>query len=95
MRIRSAFQFTKHGNGERHASTWRLGKSRLSSVVQLLNLFFPHFLSRPESSGVDSSAQKNTRDEHTPNTLAHLFEDPTNLSNSALGVLLMGVGGRG
>lgn len=34
--------------------------------------------------------------EHThTHTHAHLFEDPTNLSNSALGMLLMGDRGRG
>lgn len=32
---------------------------------------------------------------HTMHSCAHLFEDPTNLSNSALGMLLMGDGGRG
>lgn len=31
---------------------------------------------------------------HTAHTRAHLFEDPVNLSNSALGVLLMGDGER-
>lgn len=67
MRISSAFQFTKHGDGERDGATWRFGNSRLSSVVQPLNPP-PHFLS-----GVDSGAQKNARDEHTPNTPALIY----------------------
>lgn len=92
-------------------STQRLGNSDLSSAVQLPNVQSQTSSMKPFSLPqthcntdantlhrkklTNSYTHKRTFRANTHDTHTHLFEDPTNLSNSALGVLLMGDRGRG
>lgn len=87
-------------------STQRLGNSYLSSVVQLshtrsqtssLKPFLPTRALRYKHAlhTTATHTKEHSGRTHTKRTHAHLFEDPTNLSNSALGMLLMGDRGRG
>lgn len=91
-----------------HCTTFR--NSYLSSADRPLNAlsqtssmkpFFSHIhiviqmQTRSVENSHTNSYTKNSVNTYTTHTCAHLFEDPTNLSNSALGMLLMGDRGRG
>lgn len=66
---------------------WSLFSSHIHTVIQTQTCSV-------ENSHTNSYT-KNSENTYTTHTPAHLFEDPTNLSNSALGMLLMGDRGRG